>query len=410
MGDGCAVSMHSLGGELSLKISIPAAKVKKGFPYSKLLSLFHKKLVAKKQTDISDLVLLTDAGDPVDLRATVSGSQVSLVVKTFQQESTVVSPKETASYKKGKSAAAAYRTLTLVEPESQNDLGRTWYLKEGLLDSEATAWVLSQSRKCHEKSPRLKEMILAYYLGFALNRRHQQDEATKALAKAATTQAFATEAIDPLWGRKIFTEGGLARAGDRWNEVALYKLAVSRGIWKRWDQRPTDFYDTHLEASPLWPASDTTTLIIGQIIDENLLEQRLKPLLFSDSFPTHSLALPTTSDDTTPFLREASALASRLQDQSRRVRRVSLHVSSAGDHETTNCAPTNALLRYELQITDSTFCRRVADQLTTEKIQVYDPSFEHELWNDDKPRVAFVVDFLHPSLPDDHILSYSNNV
>ena len=370
-------------------MQIPLAKVRKGFPTAKLLDLFRKKWIAKYSKELLELELTLENGDPVP--SMLPQGDLTVIVKR----------KEHRTGAQARSSAAAFRTLALVEPTTGND-ARTWYLKRGILDEVSTRWAMSQVEKYNDGSRRVRDMLVSYELGFALNRKGIYSEARLALAQAATTNFFATESIDPRWARKIFTEWALAEAQgavDRWQEVAVHKLAVNRNIWRRWDQRPVDVYRPDLHASPLWDLDDDLCLDLFDV-------PRLRKA-YDDTFReggAQTITLPVDDVEDAGFLVEASAVAENLRTKCSRVRDVRLEVVTSETHRPeTRCAATNEFLRYELVLDgNDTSALRVADTVCPQprdKVFIYDPSFEHELWVETS-RVAIICDVTHPGCSD----------
>ncbi|KAJ8614043.1 hypothetical protein CTAYLR_005833 [Chrysophaeum taylorii] len=368
-------------GDVTLKISVPAAKISQGFAYRRLLAAFHKHYRSKHPEcpGVEDLWLEDGDGHRVRDDALAPAGAVSLAVRN------------SVWHQKARAACASFGTLELVEGKPGSCAGqrgaRLWFLRRGVLSARAASWALREA-SCEDDRWR-RDAVLAYKLGFACRRESKLDDAVTALAKAATTM---DDLLEPAWLRKAYHEWAAAVAdrdtSDRWTEVAVHKLGVERGVWHRWDQRPLDRLLPNLRARPVW--------------GDHPILHLLEP--FDDDLPQHptpgTIALPENSNRAFP---RASARASELLASPHRVRRCFIRVTPPRTHLPTTCASTNVLLRAELDLRGRPSYLRVADELVDDaRRRVYDPSFEHELWYEgDTPRLTFVCDFAHPDLPDD---------
>ena len=339
---------------------------------------------------------------------------------------------------RGKAACDAFATLELVDGGAGGGIpgerdARRWYLKEGTLSARSAAWakreadeVLEAVETClkakdmpRERGERLAELFLSYKIGFACNREGKHFEACKALAKAALSATYspvffdapkgsALETAAAAWTRKIYREWGHALAathdagGDRWSEVALHKLAVARGAWALWSQRPCDAYDRDLEAKPQWwpggpgPVADAAAAVEA-VLDQLKAEATTLGAAAAwaerdeDDGSWMGGAVPLAAG--AEALPAAAALAKALGLNCRLVK------VPPKSHVPTRCASTNATLIVEAPLVGGAHAAlRVADALLAPDAVVgYDPSFEHERWHDgDEDAIFLVVEVPHP--------------
>eukprot|EP00633_Aureoumbra_lagunensis_P006085 CAMPEP_0197319230 /NCGR_PEP_ID=MMETSP0891-20130614/53921_1 /TAXON_ID=44058 ORGANISM="Aureoumbra lagunensis, Strain CCMP1510" /NCGR_SAMPLE_ID=MMETSP0891 /ASSEMBLY_ACC=CAM_ASM_000534 /LENGTH=426 /DNA_ID=CAMNT_0042810053 /DNA_START=8 /DNA_END=1288 /DNA_ORIENTATION=+ len=406
-------------GETSFKVQISGKRVK----YGVLVLGFYERFLSMHPAwtvSMNSLRLVTvSQGVEKDLESFVSEIEQELLLIS-SNNTTRVPP---ISLKKAKAAVGGFRTLELVEPKSYNSLGRCWYLRQGILPQHAIESAHKETDEAKPETARLREMIFSYKLALALRQQNQSNEAIKAFAKAATIAAYA---CDPppsdLWPRKIFCAWGAAVAhtsSDRWNEIALYKTAVQRHVWKLWYQRPDEYFDPRLTAQPVWNDDILFKAGISKLDWRRfcLSAHASKDLIHKCNIGADDtrISLPSKSHDS-DFINSISDLAENLllpkhDDKSsntfttRTTRVCAVYLDFlARSHRDIRCAPTNKYLRVELVLHGAhTSVLRVAHTIIHDfqHPRIYDPSFEHELWFDDSDksaRIALVLEILHPEI------------
>ena len=184
--------------------------------------------------------------------------------------------------------------------------------------------------------------------------------------------------------------------------MALHKLAVARGAWALWSQRPCDAYDRELEAKPQWwpggpgPVADAAAAVEA-VLDQLKAEAQTLGAAAAwaerdeDDGSWMGGAVPLAAG--AEALPAAAALAKALGLHCRLVK------VPPKSHVPTRCASTNATLIVEAPLVGGAHAAlRVADALLAPDAVVgYDPSFEHERWHDgDEDAIFLVVEVPHP--------------
>lgn len=245
-------------------------------------------------------------------------------------------------------------------------------------------------------------------------------------ARAAAMAAHPEAVNDPRSGRferEAFTYWAHAvqRAGGLEDDV--YRLAVRRGAWRHYMQRPLEHFEPTLTRKPFWesaelPAARALEAAFPEILAE--LHALMSPQAggASVSFAKyHSRVVAAGGwSDVQLFAgcrrdrahcercpRTASVIAAQPRLNSVIFGSHFFSRLVPGTHLSKHCGPSNFRLRCHLALTVPPGVRIRVGHETREwqpgKCLIFDDSFEHEVWHDGaEDRVVLICDLWHPEI------------
>ena len=302
----------------------------------------------------------------------------------------------------------------------------------------STAELAQRFRVPYRVASRVRDRFVMYHIGFACDNEGHHADACRAFAVAARafappddddensraagdgTAARDADAKNALAGaraRKVYTAwGGALRAlGNRRGEAACYHLAVARGAFARWDQRPSDHYDARLTARAFWDPREldaARALAAGFAV----VRAELDGAGGAAAAGFKANAEPRATDERCSelllqhgdFQATVALIASIPEFATMIYGRCYFSRLRPGARLGARCGPSNLRLRCHLGVRVPEGARvRVAGETrpwAEGECLVFDDSFEHEVWHEgDDDLILLVCDMWHPEMTPERV-------